>query len=125
VIYRAEHSVRHYLDVLNATFMARGVNPFFGNLAKRQVKAPKVYLADTGILHSLLDLLVVRGERRLGFEVKRSDSPRVTPSMRSALQNLALERLDVVHAGPHKFAPAEGIRALALKRVLVDLERLC
>ncbi len=68
-----------------------------------------------------LDLLVVRGGRRLGFEVKLTDSPAVTPSMRSAIENLALERLDVVHAGEHTFALAPRVRALALRRLWTDL----
>jgi len=51
-----ERTVRHYLDVLAATFMVRVLPPWHENLGKRQVKAPKVYLADSGILHSLLDI---------------------------------------------------------------------
>jgi hypothetical protein len=42
-----------------------------------------------------LDLLVVRGRRRLGFEFKRATAPTVTASMRTAMQDLSLERLDV------------------------------
>ncbi len=38
-------------------------------------------------------------DRRLGFEIKRTDAPRLTPSMKSALDALGLERLFVVHAG--------------------------
>lgn len=47
-------TVRAYLDVLTATFVVRQVQPWFENLAKRQVKAPKVYLRDSGLLHALL-----------------------------------------------------------------------
>jgi hypothetical protein len=71
-----------------------------------------------------LDLLVVRGRRRLGFEIKRTDAPKLTPSMRSALADLDLERIDVVHAGGTTFPLAERVRALPLERVLVDLEPL-
>src|SRR5438876_3804730 len=46
-----------------------------------------------------LDLLVVQGRHRRGFEVKLTDSPIVTPSMRSALENLRLDTLDVLYAG--------------------------
>jgi hypothetical protein len=71
-----------------------------------------------------LDLLVVRGRVRLGFEVKRTLAPRVTPSMRAALRDLSLSRLDAVHAGDHTFPLADGVRALALGRLLEDLQPL-
>jgi predicted AAA+ superfamily ATPase len=71
-----------------------------------------------------LDLLVVRGTRRLGFEIKRTDAPRVTPSMRIALADLKLDRLDVVHAGAKTFPLTESIRALSLYRVAADLKPL-
>lgn len=71
-----------------------------------------------------LDLLVVRGTRRRGFEIKLTDAPSVTRSMRSALDALGLERLDVVHAGQHTFPLAEGFCALALRRLDPDLEAL-
>ena len=71
-----------------------------------------------------LDLLVVAGNRRYGFEVKRAEAPRTTPSMRSALETLGLDRLDVVHAGGRSYAMAPGIRALpaaSLAKVLRPL----
>ena len=71
-----------------------------------------------------LDLLVVRGRQRLGFEAKLTDAPRVTPSMRSALETLELERLDVVHAGRDTSPLADRIRALSLSRLLLDLAPL-
>lgn len=45
---------RHYLDLLVGTYLVRQLPPWFENLGKRQVKSPKVYLRDTGLLHSLL-----------------------------------------------------------------------
>jgi predicted AAA+ superfamily ATPase len=65
-----------------------------------------------------LDLLVVAGRRRLGFEFKRTSAPAVTPSMRIALSDLRLERLDVIHAGRTEFDMGERIRAVPLNRVL-------
>ena len=50
------HKVRRYLDSLTSTFMVRQLQPWFVNTAKRQVKAPKVYLTDTGLLHTLLGI---------------------------------------------------------------------
>ena len=55
-----------------------------------------------------LDLLVLSGNRRYGFEVKRTEAPRLTASMRSAFETLRLDRLDVVHAGAERFALAQG-----------------
>src|SRR6266852_2483187 len=49
-----ESTVRHYLDLLTGVFMVRQLPPWHENLGKRQVKAPKVYVRDSGLLHSLL-----------------------------------------------------------------------
>lgn len=49
-----EKTARRYLDVLAGAFMVRPLPPWFENLKKRQVKAPKVYVRDTGLLHALL-----------------------------------------------------------------------
>jgi uncharacterized protein len=49
-------TISHYLDILEKTFYIRILPPFFENTKKRLVKSPKVYIRDTGILHSLLDI---------------------------------------------------------------------
>lgn len=168
----AHTTVRHYLDLLVSTFVVQQLLPWHENLRKRQVKAPKVYVGDSGLLHTLLDirslrdlerhpklgaswegfaiaqvtmrlrarprecyfwathagaeldLLVVRGSTRLGFEIKRTDAPVLTPSMRIALHDLKLDRLDVIHAGRHTFPMAKKVRAVALERIIEDLEPL-
>ena len=168
----SDTAVRGYLDRLSSTLVARQLQPWHENISKRQVKAPKVYIADSGVLHALLnlrtkkdleahpkggaswegfvieqvirrlgvereecffwrthsgaelDLLVVRGRLRLGFEVKRTTKPEVTPSMRSALKDLDLDCLHVIHAGDHTFEMADRIRACALPRLLMDLKPL-
>ena len=51
-----ETTVRRYLDLMTDVFMVRQVRPWFENLGKRQVKAPKVYVRDTGLLHALLNI---------------------------------------------------------------------
>lgn len=165
----AQSTVRRYLDVLTATYMARRLQSWFENLAKREVKSPKVYLSDSGILHRLLgietradlechpkvgasfegfaieqviralgaepeecftwalhsgaelDLLVVRGQQRLGFEIKHTSTPRVTRSMRSALDVLGLERLDIVYPGTDVFPLGERIRAVGIESVFEEL----
>jgi predicted AAA+ superfamily ATPase len=168
----SDATVRRYLDLLSATFAVRVLLPWSENLGKRQVRSPKVYFADCGLLHALLgirerrdlerhpklgaswegfaldaivrrlgveprechfwathagaelDLLVVRGRRRWGFEFKRTSAPAVTRSMRVALDDLRLERLDVVHGGPHSFTLAPRIRAVAFSRLLDDVPTL-
>ena len=50
----SQPTVRRYLDVLTHTFMVRQLQPWHANLAKRQVKAPKVYFRDSGLLHLLM-----------------------------------------------------------------------
>ena len=165
-------TVRRYLDTLSAALVVRQLQPWYENLGKRQVKAPKVYIADSGLLHSLLDLathdelighpkvgaswegfamgevlarlgahpgqcffwathagaeldlLAVRGARRFGFEFKHTAAPRLTASMRVALRDLKLERLDVVYVGNETFALSRNVRAVGLSRVLSDLEPL-
>ena len=55
-----ESTVRRYLDLLTGVFMVRQLPPWFENLGKRQVKAPKVYIRDSGLLHTLLDIGTAR-----------------------------------------------------------------
>jgi hypothetical protein len=71
-----------------------------------------------------LDLLVVSGRRQLGFEVKRTDTPTVTASMRSALETLRLDQLDVVHAGQRTYPLTKRIRAVSAARLEADLRPL-
>jgi predicted AAA+ superfamily ATPase len=52
----SEASTRHYLDILAGAYMLRILPPWFENIGKRQVKSPKIYLRDSGLLHTLLDL---------------------------------------------------------------------
>ena len=156
----SDKTVRGYLDLLTGTYMVRQLQPWFENLGKRQVKAPKVYFRDSGLLHSLLDistrhqllghpkvgaswecfaieqvlqafepaqpcfwsthggaeldLVFLHQGRRLGFEVKFTEAPRVTASMRTARAELRLDHLWVVHPGPHGFPMEEGITATPL-----------
>lgn len=168
----ADTTVRGYLDRLVSALVVRQLQPWHENISKRQVRAPKIYLSDSGLLHTLLnlrtradleshpklgaswegfvieeirlrlgaerdecffwathsgaelDLLVVRGRVRRGFEIKRTSAPRVTPSMRHALEDLKLRKLEVVHAGESSFPLAPKIWALPVQRLLTDLEPL-
>jgi uncharacterized protein len=162
-------SVARYLDLLTSALVIDPLPPWFENLGKRQVKAPKVYLRDSGILHTLLniedqsdllghpkagaswegfalqqvasilelrreerffwathggaelDLLVVRGRRRWGVEFKLTSQPAVTRSMTTALEDLRLRHLFVVHAGTDSFPMMPKISAVALTRIAEDL----
>ena len=168
----ADSTVRRYLDLLCSTLVVRQLPPWHENVKKRQVKAPKVYIADTGLLHTLLgietrddleghpksgaswegfvlrelvnhlgarpeesffwathagaelDLLVVRGRRRMGFEIKRTTAPKLTRSMHAARESLRLDRLHVIHAGQATFPLADGAVAVAFDRIREDLEPL-
>ena len=57
----SDKTVRSYLDILTGTFMVRQLQPWHENIGKRQVKAPKIYLRDSGLLHSLLSQTTLHG----------------------------------------------------------------
>ena len=52
----SSHTIRKYIDLLEQTFMVRVLVPYTGNIKKRLIKSPKVYIRDTGILHALLNI---------------------------------------------------------------------
>jgi uncharacterized protein len=156
----SEVTARRYLDILAGAYMVRLLPPWFENISKRQVKSPKVYIRDSGVLHGLLqlgtlselqshpklgaswegfaieqiirlldtrdayfwathggaelDLLVLAGGKRYGFEIKYADAPGTSRSMQVALQDLALEHLWVVYPGQHEYALTDRITALPL-----------
>ena len=56
----ADTTIRRYLDILTGALVVRQLQPWHANVAKRQVKAPKIYLRDTGILHALLGVSDMR-----------------------------------------------------------------
>lgn len=64
-----------------------------------------------------LDLMVLRGGKRIGFEFKFSDAPRTTKSMRAALQDLELARLYVIYPGDQDYALDEHIETVGLGRI--------
>jgi len=65
-------TIRRYTEILEQTFMIRLLKPWYENISKRQVKAPKVYIRDSGILHALLGVhehdWYVHPKRGLSFE---------------------------------------------------------
>jgi predicted AAA+ superfamily ATPase len=168
----ADTTVRNYLDLLTSALVIRQLQPWYENISKRQVKAPKIYISDSGLTHTLLgintieqleshpklgatwegfiidqvirmlgarneecffwsthagaelDLLVIRGNHRIGFEIKRTTSPDITPSMRISLSDLNLKSIDVIHAGDKTFPLSEKIRAVAFQNLLTDVNKL-
>ncbi|MEK6525703.1 MAG: hypothetical protein AABZ22_02410, partial [Nitrospirota bacterium] len=71
-----------------------------------------------------IDLVLVKAGRRLGVECKRTDAPRLTPSMRIALADLKLERIAVVYPGTKRYALAKGVGAVPLEALADDMEGL-
>jgi uncharacterized protein len=160
----SQTTVRRYLDTLTDALVIRQLTPWFANISKRQVRAPKVYIRDSGLLHCLLgiddeiallghpkvgaswegfvleqlitlldapdpafwashagaelDLRLQLGRRVIGIEVKRTQQPSVTPSMRSALADLGLDHLYVLHAGAHRFPLADNVTAVPAEDAL-------
>lgn len=155
-----ESTTRRYLDLLEGVFMVRQLPPWYANLGKRQVKSPKLYFRDSGILHQMLgirderdllthpktgaswegyvieevikavkpdevyfwathagaelDLLLFKDGRCLGVECKRMDAPRLTPSMRSALEDLGLDHLVVIYPGTRAYPLSDRVTVLPL-----------
>lgn len=158
-------SCQYYLDILRHTFMIRTLQPWSENLGKRERRAPKVYMRDSGLYHTLmnlhtmrdierhpkigaswegfvieqiistfrllsdecyywavhsgaeLDFLAFRDGKRLGFEVKFMDAPRLTRSMSTSMETLNLDRLYVVYPGDTRYELDSGIEALPLADV--------
>jgi predicted AAA+ superfamily ATPase len=153
-----ETTVRRYLDLLESFFMIRVLQPWHANLGKRQVKSPKIYFRDSGILHALLgmrthmdllshpkcgaswegmiveevlqrfggddfffwathngaelDLVLHKRGRFYGVECKRTDSPRLTPSIRIGMEDLELDRVWIIYSGEKRYHLAEGVDAI-------------
>lgn len=158
-----ESTTRRYLDLLEGVFMVRQLQPWYENLKKRQVKSPKIYFRDSGLLHQLLgirtpaellthpkcgaswegyviegllaqakhdeayfwgthsgaelDLLLISHGSRIGVEIKRMDAPRLTPSMRIAMEDLKLDRLMVVYPGTKRYPLAEGVEVMPFREM--------
>ena len=157
----SESTTRRYLDLLTDAFMIRQLQPYYANLKKRQVKSPKIYVRDSGLLHQLLgigsmkslyshpkagaswegfvieqillrephdevffwathqgaeiDLILRRGDALYGVECKRADTPRLTPSIRIALDNLNIKRVFVIYPGIHRFPLSSQVEVVPLQ----------
>jgi len=160
----SQPTIRKYLDILTGLFMVRQIQPWHANIKKRQVKAPKVYIRDTGILNSLLgikteaeilrhpscgaswegfvieevinavepddvyywathqgaeiDLILFKGGKMYGVEIKRQDAPTMTPSMRIALEDLKLERIVVIYPGTKRYELHKKVSAVPFVQII-------
>ncbi len=167
LILRSHHTTE--ILRLPDAFVIRQLPPWSENMKKRQIKSPKAYIRDSGLLHTLLglesreqierhpkvgaswegfivehlvrhlearkeeiffwgthagaelDLLVVRGQKKIGFEIKRTTSPSVTPSMRNAISDLRLQKLYVLHAGKETFPLQKNITAVSVHAMINDI----
>ena len=77
-------TVKRYLDVLVGTFMVRALQPWHANISKRQVKTPKIYFRDAGILHALLNL-------------PDAAMLHTHPSVGASWEGFALEQVALIH----------------------------
>ena len=68
-----------------------------------------------------IDLIIQQGSQLRGIEVKRTTAPKITPSIRSAMQDLPLKRVDIIHAGTESFALDKKIKAIAATHLLNEL----
>jgi predicted AAA+ superfamily ATPase len=164
----SHNTVRKYLDILDQTFMVRLLQPLEINLKKRMVKSPKIYLRDSGLLHTLLeidsaadlyghpafgaswegwcmeqiiaalplwqpyfyrtssgeeiDLVLVRGEKRLAFEFKASLTPHLSRGFAETIKMLIPERTWVVCPMTAAGYPIQsGARVAGISECLDDL----
>lgn len=159
----SEPTVKRYLDILSGAYMVRQVQPWYENLQKRQVKAPKIFIRDSGLLHALLslqgseiqtnmklgaswegfvveqilnqiktrdfyywrthaglelDLLVMTNGKRIGFEIKFSETPKVTRSMHQIIEDLKLDQFFIVYQGKHRLVMEDRIQLLPVNDIV-------
>ena len=160
-----DKTIKRYMDILEGCFMIRQLKPWFENMSKRQVKRPKLYIRDSGLLHTLLgisghnilnhpkcgaswegyalenlihsydtdlsefyfwatekgaelDLLVIKGDQRIGYEFKYSEAPKTTKSMHIALEDLKLDHLTIVTPGERSYALTDQISVKSLREAI-------
>ena len=71
-----------------------------------------------------IDLVMVKSGRKLGVEFKRQDAPRLTPSMRIALEDLKLERIAVIYPGERRYPLHKRINVVPLKALRSGMKGL-
>ena len=160
----SESTIRRHLDLMTDALMIRQLQPYHVNIKKRQVKSPKVYIRDTGLLHQLLgidsiktllthprlgaswegfvieqvlqiepydeaffwathqgaevDLILRRKGGLFGVECKRTDTPRLTPSIRNAIEDLGLMHLLILYPGTQRFPLSDQVEAVPVQAII-------
>lgn len=165
----SEPTARRYLDILTDAYVVRQIQPWIANLKKRQVRSPKIYIRDSGILNALLflkndqllshpklgaswegfiieqlislidsrdfycwathsgaelDLLMFLEGKNFGFEVKYSDAPSLSKSMRVAIEDLQLSRLFVIYPGTRSYILSKKVITIPVSEISLINERL-
>ena len=113
----SEPTIRRYLDLLTSVFMVRQLQPWHANLAKRQIKSPKVYIRDSGLLHQLLGI-------RMGSDLERH--PKVGASWEGFVIESLLTALrpDAAHFwGTHQGAELDLLLMHRGRRYGVEIKR--
>ena len=160
------NTARRYLDLLTDALVVRQLKPWHANLGKRQVRSPKVYIRDSGLLHRLLgiqdlqsltthagagtswegfvieqvlatqphdeawfwavhqgaeiDLVLAHDGKLYGVEIKRTDAPRLTKSLRTAMADLELHRTAIIYPGRRRYALGSYLDVVPLAELAVQ-----
>ena len=161
-------TVRNYIDLLNQTFMTRELQPLESNLGKRQVKSSKLYIRDSGILHSLLnisdfeelvshpvfgfswegfvidnictylnefetffyktsqgaelDLVLVKGNKKIAFEFKVGDAPKPTRGFWNAVEDIKPEITFIVSPLADEYPISENVWGIGINELFDKLD---
>jgi predicted AAA+ superfamily ATPase len=158
-------TIKRYISYLAGGFMLRELKPWHENLQKRQVKSPKIYYRDSGLLHyafgitryedifkypkagasfegfaleevircskapadscyfwasynqAELDLLILKNGKKLGFEFKMSEAPKLTSSMKIVMEELRLDSLAVIYPGSRVYTLEHNIAVVPISRI--------
>lgn len=161
----SQPTIKRYISYLSGGFMLRELKPWHENLQKRQVKSPKVYYRDSGLLHYVLgiakyedifkhpkagasfegfaleevircgkvsndvcyfwashnkaelDLLLLRNGKKIGFEFKMSEAPKVTESMRTIIKELKLDSLAIIYPGDLVYTLKQDIAVIPVHKI--------
>lgn len=161
----SQPTIKRYISYLSSSFMLRELKPWHENISKRQVKSPKIYYRDSGLLHyalginqyldifkhpkagasfegfaleevirhsrvssdscyfwathnqAELDLLILKNGKKLGFEFKLTEAPKITPSMQQSCEDLGLESLIVIYPGTREYQVSDKITVTPLNHI--------
>lgn len=160
------HTIKHYIDILEQTFVIRVLKPYYSNEKKRLIKSPKVYIRDTGLLHTLLrietinellghpvigssfetlvienivqhfpryevsfyrdssgnevDLVLVKGMRKIVIEIKASTTPKVGKGFWNAVKFLKPDEMWIIAQVDSSYPGKDGLKITNLDLFLKE-----